>query len=416
MINIRSEVGRLKTVLIHQPGFEHRKTVPWNKDAMLFDDILDVDAARREHRGMADELAASGVEVVYLLDLLKEVCADKQRRRAFYEDFLGPEILRTLDVDRLQPWHLIHGWPDRFLITADTLVPPLPNLYFTRDPAFVIHDCLIVSHLYWPARLRESRLLSSIFRLHPSMQEVKVWDGLLESEETRVEGGDVLVANEHTVLVGVGERTTSAGADLLAEHLFKHTPVDTVIKILLPAKREFMHLDTVLTFVDHQRILTMPYLWDRPDLYAAVADKARDICIRNHHQYTGPDPDELRTGSQMEILRKGKKVECRDKVLEGLAELGIINPDWTVWVGGRLNLYPTPDEHIICALREQWNDAANTFAISPGRVLCYQRNMRTLQALEEAHVDLVTFHGSELVRGRGGARCMTMPLGRVESV
>ncbi|MCA9784719.1 MAG: hypothetical protein KC518_14140, partial [Candidatus Cloacimonetes bacterium] len=398
---ITSEVGRLQTVLIHQPGFEHRKTVPWNKDAMLFDDILDLDAARREHRGFADELSVSGVNVVYLLDLLKEVCEDRTLREKVYLNFLGEELMARVDLKRLEPWHLIHGWPNRYLITPETPVPPLPNLYFTRDPAFVIHDCLIIAHLFWPARKQEGRLLQSVFSLHPDWSHLKVYSGLIEDPEARVEGGDVLVADEHTVMVGVGERTNEAGVEHLARFLFENTPVERVLKVFLPAKREFMHLDTVLTFVDRQRILTLPYLWDRPEYYAGVAEKAKAICEKYHHRYTGPSPEELAQGSRLEVMHSDGRRESVSNVLEGLANLEIINPDWTVWVGGRLNLYPSQEEHIVAALREQWNDAANTFALAPGRVVCYQRNSRTLQALEEAHVDLVTFHGSELVRGRG---------------
>ena len=411
-VQILSETGPLRTVLLHQPGYEHRKTVPWNKDALLFDDILDLDAARQEHKDFSLLLAQHGVEVLFLLDLLKEICADPAGRRQLYEALLPERVLAQVDLKALQPWHLIHGFPEDQPLGARSLLQPLPNLYFMRDPAFAVPGGMVIGNPYWPVRRMESLLMREVLRRHPRFRDALVWDGLLDLPQAHLEGGDVLVPDAGTVLVGISERSNEAGAEALAAWLFAHTPVRRLVKIWLPAKRDFMHLDTVLTFVDHGRILTMPYLWDRCDLYADIAEQAQLLCERLGHPYSGPLPEELRAGTRLEVLHDDGRRERHAGVLEGLAELGLIEPDWTVTVAGSAGEFARAETHIVAALREQWNDAANTFALKPGQVLCYGRNTGTLRALEEAHVEVVRFAGSDLVRGRGGARCMTCPLWR----
>lgn len=409
---LTSETGPLKTVLLHQPGHEHRKTVPWNKDALLFDDLIDLDAARQEHKDFSLLLAQHGVETLFLLDLLKEVCVDPAVREAVTLAVVGEERLAGVDPRDLQPWHLIHGWPEDKLVGRDALLPPLPNLYFMRDPAFMVPGAMVIGNPCWPARRRESLLLRAALRHHPRFEGLRVWDGLFDRPGAHVEGGDVLVADEETLLVGISERTNELGADLLADWLFANTRIRRVLKVLLPAKREFMHLDTVLTFVDRQKIITMPYLWDDIEIYARIAEHAQALCERSGHDYTGPLPEELRAGTRLDVRHADGRREHYESVLDGLAELGVINPDWTVTVGGLPGHYARREDHVIEALREQWNDAANTFALKPGQVLCYDRNVATLRALEEAHVEVVRFAGSDLVRGRGGARCMTCPIRR----
>lgn len=411
-VQIHSEISPLRTVLLHQPGYEHRKTVPWNKDALLFDDLIDLDAARQEHKDFSLLLSAHNVEVLFLLDLLKDICLDADIRERVYMEVVPPKVLDRIDIKDLQPWHLVHGFPEHVILSDKSLLRPLPNLYFMRDPAFAVPGAMIISHPFWPARRIESRLLRAVLRHHPRFENLKVWDGLLGIPGAYVEGGDVLVADHETILVGISERTNETGANALANWLFAHTPVRRVLKIWLPAKREFMHLDTVMTFVDHQRILTMPYLWDRCDLYADIAENAMLLCERLGHPYTGPLPEEIRSGTRLEILHADRQPEQHDSVLDGMAECGLINLDWTVTVAGQMHHFSRAEEHIVEALREQWNDAANSFALKAGQVLCYDRNIGTLRALEEAHVEVVRFAGSDLVRGRGGARCMTCPIWR----
>ena len=315
---------------------------------------------------------------------------------------------------RLRPQHLIGGFPEHFALDSQVVLEPLPNLYFMRDPAFAVPGAIVVSHPFWPARQREARLLAAVLKRHPRFAGALVYDGILEDPAATIEGGDVLVPDERTVVVGVGERTNHAGADHLARFLFARTAVERVVKVVIPAQREFMHLDTVLTWVDRQRVLTLPYLWDRPAIYAEVAEEAERRCAALGKPYHGPAPrahGRSRRGSRW-CGADGRPVTHFDDTMAALGELGLADPEQTVYVAGRLDQYPRPEEHVIEALREQWNDGANVFALKPGQVMSYGRNDRTFRALEEAGVEVVAFRGGELVRGRGGARCMTMPLQR----
>jgi arginine deiminase len=409
---VSSEVGRLRTVLVHQPGYEHRSIVPWNKDAVLFDDLMDVEDARPEHREFTRLMAGEGARVLYLEDLLKDVCASLGDRGAFFREVLGEDVAGGIDVGGLRPHHLIRGYPDHYSLSAPAVLEPLPNLYFARDPAFAVPGAIVISHPARRTRQREARLVAAILRRHPLFEDALVHDGLLRDERARIEGGDVHVVDERTVLVGIGERTNEAGADGLARFLFARTPVERLLKLFIPARREFMHLDTVLTFIDRRRVLTMPYLWEDPELYAGVAAAACAECARLGESYRGPDPQHLRERSRLVAVSRAGATAHFDDALRGLADLGVIDRDGTVEVAGEREQYRTPEEHVVEALREQWNDAANAFALKPGQVMSYTRNDRTIRALEERGVEVVAFRGGELVRGRGGARCMTMPLQR----
>jgi len=414
---VGSEVGRLECVLVHQPGPEHRQTVPWNKDALLFDDIMDIEEARPEHREFARLLASGGAEVLFLGELLEDVCADPRQREEVFREVLGGELLAALDGASLRPHHLVAGYPDRYSLAAAVHLQPLPNLYFTRDPAFAVPGGIVIANPAKPARRRESRLVRAVLTRHPRFAGAAVHDDLLGDPVATVEGGDVHVVDERTVMVGVGERTSHAGAERLARLLFERTPVRRLLKVVIPAQRAFMHLDTVLTFVDRKRVLTLPYLWDRPEIYARIAARSRRQCRDLGHSpaqvnASVPKPADLRQGSYLELLTPAGTEGRWTDTLAGLAELGVIDPELTVYVAGRLDQYRRPEEHVVEALREQWNDGANALALRPGQVLAYARNDRTFRALEEERVEVLAFKGGELVRGRGGARCMTMPLRR----
>lgn len=410
---VTSEVGRLRTVLVHQPGLEHRQTVPWTKDALLFDDIMDIEEARPEHRGFCRCMTALAVEVLYLEDLLKDVCATPEARAEVVRQVAGDGVIQKIGEDLLKARHLIQGYPETFALDDQVVLEPLPNLYFMRDPAFAVPGAVVISHPFWPARQREARLVAAILERHPRFSGALVYHGILNDPEATIEGGDVLVPDERTVVVGVGERTNHAGADHLARFLFAHTSVERLVKVMIPAQREFMHLDTVLTWVDRQRVLTLPYLWDRPEIYGEIAEEAERRCLALGKPYAGPRPEPMAQPSHVEVVwRDGRPVSHNANTMAALAELGLVDPEQTVYVAGRLGQYRRPEEHVIEALREQWNDGANALALKPGQVMSYSRNDRTCRALEESGVEVVSFRGGELVRGRGGARCMTMPLQR----
>ncbi len=409
---VYSEVGRLRAVMIHQPGWEHRRMVPWNMQAMLCDDIIDIESARPEHKEFALAMRNHGVEVIYFQDLLRQVCANPEVHEEVVLEVTEGQLPEGMTPRDIQPSHLIMGYPEHFSLREPVILEPLPNLYFMRDPAFFITDKVIISHPNRMIRRREAFLLRAVLSRHPRFEGVEIYDGLLRDPEATIEGGDVLVADERTVLVGISERTNDAGANHLARYLFENTSVERVVKIRIPPRHEFMHLDTVFTFVDRQQIVTLPLIWDRPEIYAEVAQRIKRQVERLGGVYSGPEPEELAAGCSMEVVRADGSLVPYAKPLEGLAELGIIEPKILVTVGGLRQRYSTEGEHIYEALREQWNDGANTVALKPGHVLTYARNDKTIQALEDVMVEVTVFPGGELVRGRGGARCMTMPLCR----
>ncbi|MFH0883333.1 MAG: arginine deiminase family protein [bacterium] len=411
-LGVYSEVGRLDLVMVHQPGWEHRRMVPWNREAWLFDDILDIESARPEHKEFVLKIHHHGIRVVYFSDLLKEVCADSEMHAEVVNEVVPDPLPKDMVPTMIQPTHLIMGYPENFTLGEKLILEPAPNLYFMRDPAFFIHDKLIISHPSWPIRCREANLLLAVAKRHPLFKGVEIYDGILHDPEARIEGGDVLIPDEKNVIVGMSERSNEKGAEHLANYLFANTPVERVIKVFIPKRHEYMHLDTLLTFVDRQQIVTMPYFWDKPELYAEIARNVEKLVERHGGVYTGPSPADLAKGTRMECLLRDGSVSRHDRVLEGLADLELIVPEITVTVGGQAHHYRSAEEHILEALREQWNDAANTFALKPGHVMSYARNDKTIRALEDVMVEVTTFSGSELVRGRGGARCMTMPLSR----
>jgi arginine deiminase len=426
---VPSEVGRLRKVLVHRPGREHRWTLPWNKDVLLFDDVLDIEEARAEHEVFTSKMVSQGVEVLYVMDLLRSVCSDPESTDELYRDVLDKEELERVgeaSLGNLRPDQLICGFPDHFPAKGQTITLfPSPNLYFMRDPGFAVPGALVVSSPKKKPRRREARLMAALFDRHDEFQGRNVHDGILweaenmddESRKPFIEGGDVLVVDQKTVIVGVGERTNQLGADHLTKFLFDETTVERVLEITLPAKREFMHLDTVMTFVDRKRILTMPFLWEKPELYADVYRQAllqRELFGTERQDGESAPVDEETFRSKMELVVRGKDHMPRservfENVLDGLDELGVIDRDRTIYVAGN-DLHPTEQDHVMAALREQWSDAANTLALSPGKVMAYDRNDSTFRALEGAGLEVVTIPGGELVRGRGGTRCMTMPL------
>jgi arginine deiminase len=403
-----SEVGNLRVVLLHQPGIEHRRTVPWNKDALLFDDILDVEEARPQHKQFSQTLSSHGVEVLFLADLLKDVCRDPAVRRQVFQEVLGD----GLPPDPLQPYDLISGFPRAWEAHPPVEWDPLPNLYFMRDPAFAVPGAIVISHPFWPARRRESRLVAAVLKRHPRLEGAVIYEGILNDPDARIEGGDVLIADEKNVIVGIGERTNEAGAAHLGRFLFANTSVERLFKLYIPAKREFMHLDTILTFIDRGQLLTMPYLWEQPDVYARIATRSRQQCEKLSFAYHGPDPESFAKSTWLEVWTRNGMEKRFDDEMQGLEEYGIIERPRTITVGGASTAYPSPEEHAVEALREQWNDGANAVAVKPGQVVSYSCNDRTIRALESAGIEVLTIPGSELVRGRGGARCMSMPLVR----
>ena len=406
-IQVNSEIGRLKTVLLHRPGEELEALTPEYMSRMLFDDVPYLNVAQEEHDAFANVLRENGVEVLYLDQLAAEALANEEVRDRFivemvraskqeetFSTFAIVNYLQSLDpltmvrkvmagvkkskVEDMEPTNkqLHHFMVNDYPFYLD----PMPNLYFTRDPAASIGNGLTINKMHWPARRRESLFMQYILKYHPRFanQNIPVWYN--RNNRFSVEGGDELVLNKHTVAIGISERTEAEAIERIASRLFHDSEFTRVLAIKIPAKRAFMHLDTVFTMIDYDKFSVHPEIMTAGgelDIY--VLDKS------NTHV--------------------GYEVTYRRDLTNVLAEsLGV----------SKVQLIQCGNGDPIAAAREQWNDGSNTLAIAPGVVITYDRNYVTNEALRKAGLKVIEVAGSELGRGRGGPRCMSMPLFREE--
>ncbi len=389
---VRSETGRLRTVMLHRPGNELRRLTPRNNDALLFDGLPWVDRAQDEHDAFADALRSRGVEVLYLHELLIETLAEPEARAVAIEqavrDIRLGDTLRTFlarYLSELGPHDLaeivmaglrndeVHGTGS--LVAAlhapdDFLIDPLPNLLFTRDSSVWIRDRATITSLAMPARQRETQLTELIYTFHPRFvgtERIHGW------EKEYLEGGDVLALADGVLAVGVGERTRPAGAERLARTAFELGLAHTVLVVPIDQDRATMHLDTICTMVDV----------DAVTMYPNVAHRLAALAVR--------------AGADGELVMSEPA-----PFLEAAAEaMGI----------DRLRLIDTGLDPVT-AEREQWDDGNNTLAIEPKLAVAYERNTETNARLAEAGIEVVAIAGSELGSGRGGPRCMSCPISR----
>jgi len=396
-----SEVGRLRTVLLHRPGLELSRLTPRNNDELLFDDIPWVGRAQDEHDAFADQLRSHDVEVLYLTDLLVDVLGQADARAvtisaATADPRLGVTLAHVVGqhLHSLAPSDLAaaltggvrhdellsaRGLSHALMQWDDFILSPLPNLLFTRDSSVWVRDQIAVTSLTMPARSRETSLTRVIYRHHPRFAGSP---SLYGPEFEHLEGGDVLLLAPGVVAVGVGERTTPAGAERLARRLFHRSLAHTVLVVPIAQERAMMHLDTICTMVDVDAVVMYPNVADQlmawtvtePEgLLADAADEAGELII------TGPEPLLVAAAKAMQIDR-----------------LHVIDT----------GLDP------VTAEREQWDDGNNTLAIAPRLAVAYERNIVTNARLEDAGIEVVRIAGSELGSGRGGPRCMSCPIHR----
>ncbi|MGB6512169.1 arginine deiminase [Mycobacterium sp.] len=390
-----SEVGALRVVIVHRPGAELRRLTPRNNDDMLFDGLPWVARAQEEHDAFAELLSSRGVEVLLLSDLLNEALASGAARMqgiaaAVDAPRLGLPLaqelsayLRSLDPARLA-YVLMAGMtfaelpsdarPDGSLVRrmhhgSDYVIEPLPNLVFTRDSSIWVGPRVVIPSLALPARARESSLTDLIYAHHPRFTGVR---RAYESRTAPVEGGDVLLLAPGVVAVGVGERTTPAGAEALARSLFDDGLAETVLAVPLAQERAQMHLDTVCTMVDTDAVV----------MYANVVETLSAFTIAR-------TPDGVRISDEAPF------------VAAAAAAMGI----------DKLRVIDTGRDPVV-AEREQWDDGNNTLALAPGVIVAYERNARTNARLEDAGIEVLTIAASELGTGRGGPRCMSCPAAR----
>jgi arginine deiminase len=387
---VDSEVGRLRTVMLHRPGPELKRLTPRNNDKLLFDGIPWIDRAQEEHDAFAQALRDHDVEVLYLADLLTtalEVEAAREETiatvladprlgetlhravatflRGLHPSDLAVTLMAGLAHEELAP---VGGLPYRFMDRHDFIIDPLPNLLFTRDSSVWIHDCVAVTSLAMPARMRETSLTQAIYRHHPRFAGTQIVHG---PEHEPVEGGDVLLLAPGVVAVGVGERTTPAGVERLARTVFDRGLARSVLAVPIAQERATMHLDTVCTMVDVDAVVMYPNIADT--LEAFTVTDGGEVHV------DGPEPFLVAAAKAM-----------------GIDTLRVIDT----------GLDP------ITAEREQWDDGNNTLAIGPRLAVAYERNVETNARLAEAGIEVVAIAGSELGSGRGGPRCMSCPVAR----
>lgn len=404
-VQVTSETGRLNGVIVHTPGPEVSLVHPDTKDELLFDDIIYEAEARSEHMGMKALFECAvppGGMVLEIVDLFKDVFADGNVRMEFIDALIRrqPELRMAPYKDAMQD--LSGDALTRFAVEGqvaelkDLVLPPSPNLLFTRDLAAVVRDGIVVSRAAKVARIRESILMEMLVRHHPIFSTVKAKAIRIPVHDT-IEGGDILVASEDVVLIGMSERTSFSGVMQAADQLLT-LGVKHVLIVDIPKQRSSMHLDTIFTFAHPNECVAFS---------PAIQDRSQNVVLLNK------DGDRI-VNRLMPSLKHALQ-ECLER-------------DITFIECGGPNVL---NQH-----REQWSDGANLFCLAPGVVVGYERNTNTFKSMEEhgytvitqddfistyrdklfePDADLrlaVTFIGHELCRGRGGARCMTMPISR----
>jgi arginine deiminase len=387
-----SEVGQLRTVLLHRPGPELKRLTPRNNDKLLFDGIPWVGRAQEEHDAFAQALRDRDVEVLYLVDLLVETLASPDARARAIDDVLGslhlgdtlrdhlrvalsehsPEALAQVLTAGLRNDEVRGGFGlvTSLLAHDDFLIEPLPNLLFTRDSSVWIGDRVAITSLAMPARVRETQLTDLIYAEHPRFAGTPRIHG---AHHEHVEGGDVLLLAPGVVAVGVGERTTPAGVERLARQLFADGLARTVLAVPIAQERATMHLDTVCTMVDVDKIVMYPNVADHLQAITVTQAEAGVLDV------AAPEPFLVAAAKAMEI-------DTLHQIDTGL------DP--------------------VTAEREQWDDGNNTLALAPRLAVAYERNVETNARLEQAGIEVIAIAGSELGSGRGGPRCMSCPVSR----
>lgn len=406
-VGVWSETGRLRRVLVCSPGLAHLRLTPDACEELLFDDVIWVDRAKRDHFEFVQKMVDRDIEVLDMLDLLTDVVAEPEARawlldRKITDSLVGVGLkhevrawLETLPPDRLAEFLLggvtYHDVPvdmaGPFLAAMRDasdrpafVLPPLPNTLFTRDNTSWIFRGVTLNPMYWPARRQETLLTTAIYRFHPLFADEKydVWfgdpDGApLDYGFATLEGGDVMPVGKGTVLIGMGERSSQQAISQVARALFSAGAAERVIVAGLPRTRSAMHLDTVFTFCDYDLVTA----------FTPVVDSIVPFTLR---------PDES-SPSGLDVCREDR----------GLVEtLGAV-------VGVDFRVVATGGD-VFTAEREQWDDGNNVVALEPGVVMAYDRNTFTNTLLRKAGVEVITFPASELGRGRGGGRCMTCPI------
>ena len=402
-IHVKSEIGKLKKVMLHRPGQELEHLVPEDLERLLFDDIPYLKTAKIEHDMFAEIMRGQGVEVVYLEDLTADVLKNPEKKEQFVREFIAEGgasaakvrdqlydylmkisdekelVLKTMSGIRASELNVKMSCPLVRLVKKESqvLLDPLPHLYFTRDAFACIGNGVSLNRMYSRTRRRETLYGKYILKYHPDFAG-KVPFYYDRDMDFSIEGGDILNLSNKVIAIGISQRTTPEAIELLAQNIFvdKASEIETIIALDIPAVRAFMHLDTVCTQVDYDKFTIHPGIMQTLRIF------------------------EIKPGDRKGQLKVTESDAMFSDILAKYLELD------------KVTLIKCGGKDRIASEREQWNDGSNTLCIEPGKVVVYDRNYVTNEILRQHGIEVLEMASSELSRGREGPRCMSMPLER----